>query len=140
MASAASPEAPLVEKMCTVPSSRTSILTPVCSAKALIFFPPGPLRSRILFVGIFSVERRRRRRTVGLQNVGNQAHGGGKVRCGRKQIQERAMGESAMPNFAATGAAQEFHFADAERREVIVQHETIELILLEEQVETLHVF
>jgi len=43
-------------------------------------------------------------------------------------------------DFAATGAAQEFDFADAERREVVVQHEALELVLLEEQVEALHVF
>ena len=45
-----------------------------------------------------------------------------------------------MADFAASWATQEFHFADAERREVVVQHEAVELILLEEQVEALHVF
>src|SRR5579859_1952568 len=81
-----------------------------------------------------------RRRTIGFENVRNEAHGVGKVRLGRKQIDERALGESAVADFAASRAAKEFRFADTERREVVVQHEAIELILLEEQVEALHVF
>ena len=81
-----------------------------------------------------------RRRTVGFENVGNEAHGVREVRFGRKQVDERALRESAVADFAATRAAKEFHFANAERREVVVQHEAIELIVLEEQVEALHVF
>src|SRR5690242_523216 len=50
------------------------------------------------------------------------------------------MGKSAMADFAASGATQEFNFTDAEWRKIVVQHETIELILLEEKVEALHVF
>src|SRR5262249_13161398 len=69
-----------------------------------------------------------------------QAHGIGEVRFGREQIHERALSQSTVADFAASGPAQEFHFADAERREVVVQHETLELILLEEQIEALHVF
>src|SRR5258708_18507173 len=45
-----------------------------------------------------------------------------------------------MADFAAARASKEFHFTDAERREVVVQHEAIELVLLEEQVEALHGF
>src|SRR6266852_8792774 len=45
-----------------------------------------------------------------------------------------------MANFAAAGATKEFYFADAERREIVVEHEAVELVLREEQVETLHVF
>src|SRR5580700_2892343 len=81
-----------------------------------------------------------RGRTVGFENVGNEAHGVGKIRLGRKQVDERALRESAVADFAATGAAQELHFADAERWEVVMQHEAIELVLLEEQVQALHVF
>src|SRR5579859_247540 len=81
-----------------------------------------------------------RRRTIGFENVRDEAHGVGEVRLGRKQIDERALRESAVADFAASRAAKEFDFADAKRREVVVQHEAIELILLEEQVEALHVF
>src|SRR6266700_7508611 len=81
-----------------------------------------------------------RRGTIGFQDVGNEAQGVREVRFGGKQIHERAFGESAVTNFAAARAAQEFYFANAERREIIVQHEALELVLLEEQVEALHVF
>src|SRR6266478_4764455 len=45
-----------------------------------------------------------------------------------------------MANFAAAGATKEFYFAHAERREIVVEHEAVELVLREEQVEALHVF
>src|SRR6266851_2708580 len=80
------------------------------------------------------------RGTIGFQNVGDKAHGVGKIRFGRKQVHERALGQSAVADFAAARAAKEFHFTDAEWREVVVQHEAVELVLLEEQVEALHVF
>ena len=81
-----------------------------------------------------------RRRTVGFENVGNEAHGVREVRLGRKQVDERSLRESAVADFAATWSTQELYFANAERRKVVVQHEAIELIVLEEQVEPLHVF
>src|SRR5207249_174248 len=84
--------------------------------------------------------RGHRGRAIGFQNVRNETHGVGKIRFGRKQIEERALGKSAVADFAAAGATQEFDFADAEWREVVVQHEALELVLLEEQVEALHVF
>ena len=34
-----------------------------------------------------------------------------------------AFGQSAVPDFAAARSAHEAHFADAERREVVMQHE-----------------
>src|SRR5216683_1225227 len=80
------------------------------------------------------------RGTIGFQNVGNEAHGVGKIRFRRKQVHKRALRQGAVADFAAARATQEFHFADAERREVVVQHEAVELVLLEEQVEALHVF
>src|SRR4029077_7524204 len=80
------------------------------------------------------------RGTIGFQNVRYEAHGVGKIRFGWKQVYQRALRECAVADFAAAGAAKEFYFADAERREVVVQHEAIELVLLEEQVEALHVF
>src|SRR6267378_3500639 len=81
-----------------------------------------------------------RRGAVGFQNVGNQAHGVRKFFFGRKQIRKGALGECTVADFAAAGAAKEFHFTHAERREVVVQHKALELVLREEQVETLHVF
>src|SRR5712664_4617897 len=81
-----------------------------------------------------------RRGAVGFQNVGNQAHGVRKFFFGRKQIREGSLGECTVADFAAAGATKEFHFTHAERREVVVQHEALELVLREEQVETLHVF
>src|SRR6266704_4879362 len=47
---------------------------------------------------------------------------------------------SPVADFAAARAAEKFHFTDAERRKIVVQHEAVELVLLEEQVEALHVF
>ena len=41
--------------MFTVPSSSTSILTPVCSMMLRIILPPGPITSRILSIGICRV-------------------------------------------------------------------------------------
>src|SRR5438552_6584187 len=80
------------------------------------------------------------RGTIRFQNVGDEAHGVGKIRFGGKQVHERALRKSAMADFAAARATKEFHFTDAERREVVVQHEAVELVLLEKQVEALHVF
>src|SRR6267378_8685330 len=81
-----------------------------------------------------------RRGPVGFQNVGNEAHGVRKFLFRRKQIRESALGECTVADFAAAGAAKEFHFTHAERREVVVQHKAFELVLREEQVETLHIF
>ena len=64
---------------------------------------------------------------------------GNSVSGGSKLLQ-RAFCERAVADFTASGAAQELHFADAERREIVVQHEALELILLKEQIESLHVF
>src|SRR5713226_8256139 len=80
------------------------------------------------------------RGTIGFQNVGDKAHGVGKIRFGRKQVHQRALRQGAVADFAAARPAKEFHFTDAERREIVVQHEAVELVLLEEQVEALHVF
>ena len=38
---------------------------------------------------------------------------------------QRALGERAVADLAAAGAAQELHLADGERREVVVQHELL---------------
>src|SRR5712664_1939206 len=81
-----------------------------------------------------------RRGAVGLQNIGDQAHGVRKFLFGRKQVRESALGERPVTDFAPAGTAKELYLTDAEGREVVVQHEALELILREEQVETLHIF
>src|SRR6267143_2279754 len=81
-----------------------------------------------------------RRGTIGFQNVGDEAHGVRKFFFGRKQIREGSLGECTVADFAAAGAAKEFHFTHAERRKIVVQHEALKLVLREEQVETLHIF
>ena len=73
-------------------------------------------------------------------NVGNQTHGVREIGFRRKQVHQRAFGQRAVADFAASGPAQEFHFADGKRREVVVQHEALERFFLEEQVEALLVF
>src|SRR5256886_4004403 len=66
------------------------------------------------------------RGAIGFQNVGDEAHGIGEIGFGRKQIEERTLGKRTVADFAATRAAQELYFADAERREVVVQHEALD--------------
>ena len=70
-----------------------------------------------------AAHRRHRRRAVRFEDVGDDADGVGEVLFGRQQRHERALGERAVADFAPAGAAQELHFADRERREVVVQHE-----------------
>src|SRR5205085_11253312 len=81
-----------------------------------------------------------RGRAVRRHDVGNQSHGVAEVCFARKQVRERTFGQSAVTDFTPPGTAQEFHFTDAERRKIVVQHEALELVLLEKQIETLHVF
>ena len=64
----------------------------------------------------------------------------GKSASGGSRLTSARSRKRAVADFAAARAAQELHFANAERREVVVQHEALELVLLEEQVEPLHVF
>ena len=87
-----------------------------------------------------AANRGHRRRTVRFHDVGNEAHGVREIGFRRKQVHQRAFGERAVADFAASRPAQEFHFADGKRREVVVQHEALERFFLEEQVEALLVF
>ncbi len=64
----------------------------------------------------------------------------GKSASGGSKFISARSAECAVTDFAAARAAQELHFADAERREVVVQQEALELVLLEEQIQALHVF
>jgi hypothetical protein len=81
-----------------------------------------------------------RGRAVGFEDVRNAAHGVGEIRIRGHQVRESAFGECAVTDFAAAGTTQEFHFADGERREVVMQHEVLEGIFLEEKILALHVF
>ena len=66
-----------------------------------------------------------RARAVGFQNVADHAHGVGELVLAGDQRGQRALGQGAVADFAAAGAAHEADFADAERREVVVQHEAL---------------
>ena len=70
-----------------------------------------------------AADRRHRRRAVRLEDVRHDANRVGERLFGRKHRQERALGERAVSDLAPAGSAQELHFADRERREVVVQHE-----------------
>jgi hypothetical protein len=80
------------------------------------------------------------RGTVGFENVGDQPHGVGEIGFRRKQIDQGPLGQRAVADFATSRTAQELHFADGKRREVVVQHEALEGFVLEQQVQALHVF
>ena len=64
-------------------------------------------------------------RTVRFQNVADDAHGVGERFVVGNDGGESALGQSSVADFAAARAAHEAHFADAERREVVVQHEAL---------------
>ena len=70
-----------------------------------------------------AADRRHRRRSVRLEDVRHDANRVGERFFRRKHRQQRALGERAVADFAAAGPAHELHFADRERREVVVQHE-----------------
>ncbi len=70
-----------------------------------------------------AADRGHRRRSVRFENVGHDANRVGERFLRRKHRQQRALRERAVTDFAAAGAAHELHFADRERREVVVQHE-----------------
>src|SRR5213078_4664038 len=50
---------------------------------------------------------------------------------GRNHRRERALGQRAVPDLAASRSAQERHLADRERREVVVEHEAFPRLALE---------
>ena len=70
-----------------------------------------------------AADRGHRRRAVRFEDVRHDANRVGERFLGRQHRQKRALGERAVADFAAAGAAQELHFAYRERREVVVQHE-----------------
>src|SRR6185437_6215156 len=87
-----------------------------------------------------ATNRRHRRRPVRFQNVRHQPHRVRKFCLRRQQARQRAFRQSTVTDFTASRPAQKLHFTDAERREVVVQQKPLELILLEQQVQPLHVF
>ena len=72
-----------------------------------------------------AADRRHRRRAVRLEDVRDDADGVGELLLGRERPAQRALGERAVADLAAAGAAQERHLADRERREVVVEHEPL---------------
>src|SRR5581483_8161721 len=65
---------------------------------------------------------------VGFENLGDDADGIGKAVLGRQHRHQRALGEIAVADLAPARAAQKFHFADAERRKIVMQHEFFEVL------------
>ena len=78
-----------------------------------------------------SADRRHRRRTVRLQNVGDDAERIWRLFLVRQNRAHGALGQRSVADFAATYAGHASHFADRERREVVVQHEALLLLALE---------
>ena len=72
-----------------------------------------------------AADRSHRARTVRFQNVAHDAHRVGERLVIGNHGGERAFRQRAVPDFAAARAAHEAHFAHAERREVVVQHEAL---------------
>ena len=80
-----------------------------------------------------------RGRSVRLQNVGDDAHRVGPIGVAGQHREQRPLGQCTVTDFATAGAAQERHFANRERREVVVQHEAL-LGFAFEGLQPLHVF
>ena len=87
-----------------------------------------------------AADRGHGRRSVRFENVRNHAHGVREIGFRRQQASESALGQRAVTDFAPSGSAQELYFAHRERREIVVQHEPLEHVLLEQQIEPLLVF
>src|SRR5262249_25173614 len=72
--------------------------------------------------------------------IRDQSHGVGKIGFRRKEVQDGAFGKSAVSDLAATGSAHRLNLAEAEGREVVVQHEALEDVLREQKIEALDIF
>ena len=86
-----------------------------------------------------AADRGHGRRAVRFQDVGDHAHGVRPILLLRQHCGKCALGQSAVPDLATSGAAQEGHFAHRERREVVVQHEALPGFAFE-GLQALHVF
>ena len=72
-----------------------------------------------------AAHRRHRRAAVRLEDVRHDAHGVGEVGFERHHRRERALGQGAVTDLAAAGAAHRLGLADREGREVVVEHEAL---------------
>ena len=72
-----------------------------------------------------AADRRHRRRAVRFEDLGDDADRVRELASSGRTADERALGERAVTDLATARAAQELHLADAERREVVVQHELL---------------
>ena len=78
-----------------------------------------------------AADRRHRGRTIRFQNVGNDANRVGEIFLFGKNGDQSALRQSTVTDFAAAGPAQESNFTDAERREVVMEHEALERLALQ---------
>ncbi len=72
-----------------------------------------------------AAHRRHRARTVRFQNVADHAHRVGEGRVIRNHRRNGAFRQRPVSDFTPPRAAHEAHFAHAERREIVVQHEAL---------------
>ncbi len=72
-----------------------------------------------------SANRGHRRRSVRLQNVGDDAHGVRPIRIAGKHGRDSALSQCAVADLATARSTQERDFAHRERREIVVQHEAL---------------
>src|SRR5581483_8198925 len=83
-----------------------------------------------------AADRRHRRRAVRLEDLRHDPDRVRELLLAREDGRDRALREGAVADLAPAGPAQELHLTDAVRREVVVQHETLER-LAEERVDAL---
>ncbi len=76
-----------------------------------------------------TANRRHRRRAVGFQNVTDHANRVREIFGGRQDRRDAAFGQAAVTDFATTRAADRATFADRERREVVIQHELLAVLV-----------
>ena len=75
-----------------------------------------------------SADRGHRRRSVGLENVGDDADGVRRLFGAGQNSRDGALGQCSVADFATACARHTSCFANAERREVVVQHEVLALL------------
>src|SRR5438046_2832855 len=115
--------APSEDATSTVPSSSTSILTPVSSVMPRITLPPGPIRSRMRSGLMWMVTMRGA--CIESSPRGRASGWFMTPRLWGRARRARALGERPVADLAPPGAAQELDLARAEGREVVVQHELL---------------
>ena len=72
-----------------------------------------------------AADRRHRRRAVRLEDVRDDADRVREVLLAGQERDQRALGQRTVTDLAPAGTAEELHFADRERREVVVEHEAL---------------